>query len=190
MGNDAMRPRRFLTLAFAALAPLALAACMSPTYYQPADGGNGYSSQQIADDRYRISFSGNSVTPRNVVDNYMLYRAAEITLASGHDYFVLLEHDVERNVTYRTYVDVPPGGYFYGYYGALPYGPGLWPYYDPFLGPFYGGYAEVTAEPIEKYKAYATMAVHSGALPKDNPNAYDARDVIRRLAGYILRPPP
>jgi len=186
-----MRLRNSLTFALAVLAPLTLAACMSPTYYQPAVDGEGYSDQQIADSRYRVTFSGNSVTARNVVDNYMLYRAAEITLATGNDYFILLQHDVERDVTYRSTVDIPPGGYFYGsYFGPYPYGHGLGLFYDPFYDPFYGGYAEVTLQPIEKYRAYAMIAVYPGERPKDNPNAYDARDVMRRLAGLVLRPAP
>lgn len=175
-----------LNLAF--LAATALAGCMTPTHYQPAADGEGYGDEQIADGRYRVTFSGNSVTPRNVVDNYMLYRAAELTLASGNDYFELVSHDVERNVTYRTYVDYP-GPYVgaYHHYGMWGWGP----YYDPFFyGGYYGGYAEVTAQPIEKYEAYATIAVGKGERPKDNPNAYDARDVIARLGGSVLRPAP
>lgn len=189
---------RHKSLIFALLGPLLLAACMSPTYYAPASDGEGYTDQQIADGRYRISFAGNSITSRNVVDNYMLYRAAEITLASGNDYFVLLDHDVERDVTYRSYVDVPPGPYFDGPYF---YGPYFWPDplwhrhgffygYDPYYDPYYDGFAEVTSQPIEKYRAYATIAVHSGERPKDDANAYDARDVVKRLGGTVLRPPP
>jgi hypothetical protein len=166
----------------AALAALALASCMSPTYYEPASDGEGFTDQQIADNRYRISFAGNSVTARNVVDNYMLYRAAEVTVGSGHDYFVLLEHDVERDVRYHTYVDYPYWPHYWPYYG-----PG---FYGPFYDPFWGGPAEVYATPIERYRAYATIAVYSGTKPDDNPNAYDARDVMSRLAGKVLRPAP
>lgn len=168
------------------LAALALAGCASPTHYQPAADGEGYTDEQIADGRYRVTFSGNSVTPRNVVDNYMLYRAAELTLASGNDYFELVSHDVERNVTYRSYVDYP-GPYF----GTYRHGMWGWgPYYDPFFYDEFGSYAEVTTQAIEKYEAYATIAVGKGERPKDNPNAYDARDVMTRLGGSVLRPAP
>ena len=170
------------------LAGLALlAACVHPTYYEPASDGQGYTDQEIADGRYRVTFSGNSATPRETVDNYLLYRAAEITLNSGHDYFVMTDHDVERSVTYRSYVDVPPGGGLYGpnyawgpYWDGFPYGP----YYDPY-GP---GYAEVTSHPVEKYQAFATIAVYDGSPPADNPDAYSARDVIARLKATIQRP--
>ena len=164
-----------------------LAACVHPTYYEPASDGQGYADQEIADGRYRVIFSGNSATPRETVENYLLYRAAEITLASAHDYFVILDYDVERNVTYRSYVDVPPGAGLYGpyyawgpYWDGFPYGP----YYDPFAP----GYAEVTAQPIDKYQAFATIAVYDGTPPPDDPNAYGARDVIARLKASIQRP--
>ena len=109
----------------------------------------------------------------------MLYRCAEVTLASGHDYFILTDHSVERDVRYHSYVDVPPGGYFYG-----PYGPG---YYDPFYDWYYESEVFGPVE-NERYRAYATIAVYSGTKPADNPNAYDARAVERRLKGYVLRP--
>lgn len=168
-----MSGRHSFVLILAAGALLALSACVSPTVYQPATDNEGYTDQQIADDKYRVTFFGNSVTPRNVVDNDLLYRAAELTVSTGNDYFLLLSHDVERDVTYLNYVDVP-----YPYWG---------PFYDPF---FYDGYTEVTSQPIEKYRAYATIAVGKGEPPKDNPNAYDARDVMKRLSGSVLRPAP
>ncbi|MFZ0695115.1 MAG: hypothetical protein WAN51_13400 [Alphaproteobacteria bacterium] len=174
-------------------ATLALSACVNPTYYQPAVDDEGYSDQRISDDHYRIRFSGNSVTPREMVENYLLYRAAEITVATGHDYFVVVDQDVERDVTYRTYVNVPPGGYFYDpfFYRPYLYGPG---FYDPAFGmyydPYFGAYAPATTEQFDKYRAYGTIAVYSGERPANEPKAYDARDVVKRLSATILRPPP
>ena len=182
-----MPARRIRVLVFAALALLLPAACMHPTYYEPAADGEVYADQEIAEGRYRVTFAGNSATARETVENYLLYRAAEITLAAGRDYFVFAEYDVEREVTYRRFVDLPRGPAFYG-----PYGP--WhPYWDgyafgPFYDPFGPGYAEVTARETDKYRAYATIAVYSGTPPADDPDAYAARDVIDRLRGSIQRP--
>lgn len=182
-----MHARTAMIPIFAALASLALAACMQPTYYEPAADGQGYADQEIADGRYRITFAGNSVTARETVENYLLYRAAEITLDSGHDYFVLVDYDVERDVTYRRFVNLPRGASGYGpYYAWYPYWDGY--AFGPFYDPFIAGYAEVTAEEIDKYRAYATIAVYSGAPPADDANAYAARDVIARLKGTIQRP--
>ena len=44
---------------------LLLAACAAnPTPYQAAQGGFGYSQQQTEENRYRVTFAGNSATSR------------------------------------------------------------------------------------------------------------------------------
>lgn len=169
-------------------ASLTLFGCVSPSYYQPAVDHEGYSDQRISDDHYRISFSGNSVTPRETVENYLLYRAAEITVATGHDYFVVVDQDVERDVTYRTYYD--PFFYRPYFYGPGFYNPAFGPAFGMYYDPYFGAYAPATTEEIDRYRAYATIAVYSGERPADEPKAYDARDVMKRLSATILRPPP
>jgi hypothetical protein len=56
-----------------------------PTPYQPAACGYGYSEQQIEDNRNRVTFAGNDRTSSDAVQNYLLYRAAEVTLDHGYD---------------------------------------------------------------------------------------------------------
>ena len=57
-------------LTAAALLTAALAACAaSPTPYQIAGEDGGYADQQIESDRYRVSFEGNSATPRETVED-------------------------------------------------------------------------------------------------------------------------
>ncbi|MEX2641945.1 MAG: MotA/TolQ/ExbB proton channel family protein, partial [Acetobacterales bacterium] len=82
------------TLLVAAL--LGLTSCASPTPYQPMTDGQGYAQQQLEENRYRVTFSGNTATPRETVENYLLYRAAEVTVERGYDYFVLADNQVER----------------------------------------------------------------------------------------------
>ena len=86
----------FMTRALLAAATLCLlAACASgPTPYQQARDGFGYSEQQIEDNRYRVSFAGNSATSRQTVEDYLLYRAAELTVQTGHDWFEVVDRDV------------------------------------------------------------------------------------------------
>ncbi len=60
-------------LALAALA-LLLAGCVSPTpYAAKTDTEYGYSEQRLEENRYRITFAGNSETQRETVENYLLY---------------------------------------------------------------------------------------------------------------------
>jgi hypothetical protein len=71
-----MKFRAFKPLAVAATAALALAACATATPYQPAGQGSryGYSDMRLQEDRYRVTFAGNSVTSREQVE--MAIRAA------------------------------------------------------------------------------------------------------------------
>jgi hypothetical protein len=75
----------------ALLVLLTLAACAAPTPYAPADPGDvddrGYTSAPIAPDRFRVAFSGNSFTPRETVEDYLLFRAAEVALAEDCPFF-------------------------------------------------------------------------------------------------------
>jgi hypothetical protein len=161
--------RRFRLLVSGAL--LALAACTAPTPYKAAEDGFGYSQQQIEQNRYRIAFSGNAVTPRSTVQNYLLYRAAELTVDSGHDYFIVVDDNLERSTRYHGTVDPWfPGGYHR--HGD--------PFYDPFP-------ATLNAYPIDEYTAFADVQMFSGEKPADNPRAYDANDVLKRLAPTIVR---
>ena len=80
-----------MTRFFVVLAALALAACATATPYQPAarNGDYGYVERKIEDNRYTIQFNGNSITERETVESYLLFRAAELTLQHGFDYFVV-----------------------------------------------------------------------------------------------------
>lgn len=165
--------RRIRLVASAAVL-LAATACSTPTPYQSAVDGFGYGEQQIETNRYRVSFSGNSLTPRTTVQNYLLYRAAELTVQSGNDYFTVVEQDVERSTRY----------YGQGYSSR---GAGV--YRDDFFSGGSGGMGRstVTAFPIDEYVAQADIVMLKGEKPPADVNAYNARDVLQRLEPTIFR---
>ena len=177
---------RTLTLCGAALA---LAACATPTPYGPASDGRGYgyTDQRIQEDRYRITFRGNSSTSRETVENSLLYRAAELTVERGYDYFVFLESDTEVRTSYRG----SPYPAFYGRYG---YGhPFHRPYYRfPYYAYGFGwGYPyDSYAVEVTRYSAVAFVSMHRGERPDDNAQAFDARDVLRNLGPIVLGDQP
>jgi len=59
----------------------------------------------IENDRARVTFGGNSLTERETVENYLLYRSAEIAVERGFDYFTLAERDTEQ----KTRLQASPG---------------------------------------------------------------------------------
>lgn len=158
--------------------PLLLAACARPTPYAPvADGGFGYSDHVLEEDRYRVEVRGNRFTPRGRVDDYLLYRAAELTIRAGGDHFVIVDRDTEARTTYRSW-----GGPLYAqrYDGPCPapcYAPYDWRIRDP-----------VVFDPVTRYRATAEIVVRRGPKPEDTANAYDARTIRKRLESRLLRP--
>ncbi len=158
-----------------ALLAALLAACAQATPYQPARDGYGFSEQRIEANRYRITFSGNAVTPQQVVDDYMLFRAAEITLRDGYDYFEIADKRTDKSTRYFvTYDDFGRG--FYS--RRFPY------------DRFDTGFSTGNYQPIEQYTVNADVVLYRGRKPADKIKAYDARDVIQRLGPTIRRPAP
>ena len=88
-----MTSRTLATIAGAAL--LALAGCATPSAYAPQTSprSEGYSDRQLASNRFRVSFHGNSVTSREQVEDYLLRRAAEVTLQAGYSAFEFASRD-------------------------------------------------------------------------------------------------
>lgn len=168
--------RRYAVAIVLTASTLALAACTAaPTPYQPLDGAYGYSAQQIEDNRFRVSFSGNTATPRETVENYLLYRAAEVTLETGHDYFTVVSRDIEA---YGGGVASPRVGVGVGTGrtgGDVGLGVGL--------STLFGG-----GGGSARYTAYADIMVFEGEKPPDDPRSYDARDVLRRLDPQLMQP--
>jgi hypothetical protein len=173
--------RWMLTAAMAVAAAGALAACETQTPYQPLEASavgpsGGYSEARVDDNRWRVSFRGNEATSRDVVETDMLYRAAELTLAQGYDWF----EGVQRRTDTHTegYVTDPWG----------PYG-GPWAFHrrwfwgDPF-------WDDVTFSTASRYDATIEIVLHHGQKPAEDNHAFDARQVIANLGPRILRPPP
>ena len=98
---------RKIALALVGASTLMVAGCATETTYRPATGSGfyrtGYSDQQLEPGRFIVSFAGNTVTSRDTVERYLLFRAAELTLANGYDYFVMADRDTQlRSRTYST----------------------------------------------------------------------------------------
>lgn len=154
-----------------------LSACStSPSVYAPAgDNGYGYSEQRVEQNRYRVSYAGNSATPRERVEDYLLYRAAELTLENGYDYFVMTARDTEPRTSYYgsgvPYAGWPPGYGFYGYGGSG----------------FGWGLSTSTRRPVTRYRAYADIVLYHGDKPAKDSWAYDARDVMNQLGPEVVR---
>lgn len=184
-----MRSRTWIALA----AALAGASCTTiGTPYQPEVAGQrihgGYSEQRLGEGHYRVTFDGNTLTSRERVEGYMLYRAAELSLQLGYDWFRIVDRETEKDQ--RTYSEPayrPWYGYGlwrpywrynrpgYGWYDWYPYGP------DPFWADRYD------VRTVTEYEAHAEVIMGRNPLPARNGNIFDARKVMADLGPSIER---
>ena len=192
---------RKLMLATAASGALLLGACVSETTYRPATGQGfsrtGFSDSQVEQNRFLVSFAGNSSTPRDTVERYLLFRAAEITLQQGGDYFVMVDRDTDlQSRTYTT------GGFNsglgYGGFGGY-WGPS-WRYYgggfgygrgfgwSPWYGGGFGAFNDFDVQTVQRYEASAEIVVGRGPSPRNNLRAFNARQVVDRIGPTVVMP--
>jgi hypothetical protein len=183
--------RLFATLAVIGTLGAAVAGCETATPYQPLAPGNqgagGYAETKLNDDLWRVTFAGNSLTSRETVEHYLLYRAAELTVNQGYDWFL----DTHRNTDKKTDYEADP---FYATGPGFAYGWGWRPYWRYYGGPGgwrgYGGWgggwgAPYELDQISRYETSAEIRMGHGAKPD---GAIDARQVLTNLGPTIVRP--
>lgn len=171
-----MRPAlKKMIAAAVVLAAMGSSSCAPrPTPYQPAaqgTGGYGYGEQQLEANRFRITFSGNSDTPRPAVENALLYRAAEVTKQRGYDYFIVVGQDTEPSTRYWSTFDN------FGGFGGWGYGHGVG------LGVGVGSGSSV---PVTHYTAYADVVLMKGTKPSNEPRAYSAEDILKTVGPTLI----
>jgi hypothetical protein len=197
MPRQSLKRPRLAALIAVLAGGIAVAACTTATPYQPAVGVGqnraGYWDEQVESNRFRVSFAGNSLTSRETVERYLLYRAAELTLQNGGDHFILVTRDTETRT--QTYVD---RGFPSSRWGGGPWGywRPYWRWYRPRYGwrswdPFYDDPwwdRDMDVRTINQYEAMAEIVIGKGPKPAGNVRAFDAREVVDRLGPSIVLP--
>ena len=160
-----------------------LAACATATPYGPAGQGSryGYSEQQVERDRYRVTFSGNSVTSREQVEMGLLLRAAELTVQNGGDWFTTVNRATDVDSRYTAMSNPMSARYRYWSPYWRYYRGGIWTSANPFWD------RDVDIHRIDRFEASTEIVVGRGAKPASDPNAFDARDVVQNLSGRVPR---
>jgi hypothetical protein len=172
-----------------AAAILMLSACATPTAPAPAyrpqatAEGAGYADEQIDATRYRVSFSGDTETTRGQVEDYLLRRAAEITVRAGYNYFEFDKRSIETDTNlYRTTDNWDPtSGLAFGLGRRYP---GRSEHFAKGSVPAF--WSEKEAVPITHYTARSEIVM----LPPDqlarHPGALAAREILRYLSPEFL----
>lgn len=183
MSEQHLRRRRNLRLtAVAALGALVtlLAACETGPVYRPRGPNDlvGYTDRQLSPTRYRVTFTGGTGTRREDVEDYLMRRAAEVTLQAGYTHFVFDIRDTRERTYYRTMFGPRPGFRFGAGFGPRPWYWSSFAFHDPF---FYDG----DVIPMTRYTAYSEIVMLTPEQAAREPEAFSARDVLDRLT-----PPP
>ncbi|OXE35134.1 MAG: hypothetical protein CGW95_15735 [Phenylobacterium zucineum] len=169
----------------------ALAGCATTTAYQAKTptSAQGFTETKLEDNRFRVSFAGNTVTSRETVETFLLYRAAELTLAQGFDTFLVVDRHTDTKS--RTLDMDPWHGPFGGWHPDWNiydgYGFGWGPYWsDPHLR---FGHSRETVT-VEKFQAQAEILMVKGPKDAADPKAFDAHSVLANLGPKVVRPKP
>jgi hypothetical protein len=189
---------RFARAASVTLAVAVLSSCATGPEYKPRAEGEsiGYTDLQLSPTRYRVTYSGNSSIRRENVENYLLRRAAELTLAAGYTHFAFDQRDTEARTYYRESFSTFNPAFGYPYFGSRAFYWSSWPYYPPYsgFGPYgygfgYGyGYGYGDLRPVTSYSAYAEIVMLNTEQTAGNPDAIDATFILRQLVPPT--PPP
>ncbi len=166
-----MNIRTFLQGLVVALLALSVGACATLTPYQPVSRGYGYSEQRLEADRYRIVFAGSEATPKQTVENYLLFRAAELTIANGGEHFVVTDSSMQALGGNGPSVGIGLGGFRFGGSGGLGVG----------IGTSTGGDRVA-------WRGQTDIIVRKGPKPDGAADAFNARELINNLEPLVQRP--
>lgn len=164
--------------ALTVLCALSFSACASLPIYHPASkiGASGFSDQKIDETHYRVAFQGDASTPRHRVEDYLLFRAAELTDEKGYDYFVIIEKETDSKTTIKTVRRSALYGRYDHFHGHPHY---RFPYYA--YGYEWGYPLDTETREYTRYSAMAYIDMFKGQKPADNDYAFDASDVMENL---------
>jgi hypothetical protein len=122
---------RFLFLLFFLCSLL----CGCATAYKSLNWNGGYTDLTLNEDTFSIYFAGNRFTSYKRVKDFVLLRAAEITISKGFNYFVIIDDkdcQIKEFYSYEVPKESYTNGYFIGnryYESKTSYG-GYTNYYD------------------------------------------------------------
>ncbi len=158
------------TFVFVAAATLLAACATSPPPYAASSGANaaGYSETQIESNRYYVTYRARGTADAQLIQDYALLRAADLTLQNGREWFWVDHRSVDEGDGYDSgpRIGVGIGGGSYGSHSGGSVGVGM---------SFPLGQRGATAHS-------ATLEIRFGEGPKpDAENAYDARAISTNL---------
>ena len=150
---------------------LALSACATP--YGKYGLLGGFADARIDDNTFSISVDTNGFTSQQTTSMHALYRAAELTVENGFDFFVIASG--ENNSTSMA-MAMPGGSTSNTTINA---------YGSTASARTSTTYAPTTVVPMTFPNSTLVIKSFKGVKPDEVPNAYDARTVMKYLGPQI-----
>jgi hypothetical protein len=139
---------------------LVLSGCSA--YHARGILGDGYSEENLGEDRWRVTFSVTALTSSDQIDTFLLYRCAELTVEKNFSYFLVV-HGTEADPSLKPLqpdlIDSP------SWASNAPQPPG--------------------ANPPKKKRTEAVVIRVLKNKPADDQKVYDARQLIQQLTPKI-----
>lgn len=153
----------------AIVAGFLLGGCASGPAYRPAVAPDdyGYRDTLLTSDRYRVSFAGDYGMARETVENFALFRAADVATNQGAARFRI--NSRETSPVTSTYGGGPSTsiGYGFGY-----------PYWGTSIGYSTGGSSRTRYETV--------LEIQIGDdVPEQGPDVYNANELKRNLSAAV-----
>ncbi len=148
---------------------LLIAGCASGPAYRPAAQPDdyGYRDTVLTSDRYRVSFAGDSGTARESVENFALFRAADVAIAHGASRFRITSRETSPITTTSGGGPSTSIGYGWGY-----------PFFGTGIGYSSGGYSRTRYETV--------LEIQVGAdVPAEGADVYNAIELKRNLSAQV-----
>lgn len=164
--------------AFLVTAIVALAACASSPTYSPAasQGAAGYSDTPIESNRYFVTYRAEGAADAQLLQDFALLRAAELTVQHGRDWFWVDRRNVEEQAARGggPSIGIGVGGGNWGRRSGVSVGVGV----NLPIGAPAG---------VQARSATLEIRLGEGVKP-DDPNAYDAHALVANLRARLLPP--
>lgn len=146
-----------------------LAGCASGPVYRPAaePGDYGYRDTMLTSQHYRVSFAGDDNTARETVENFAMFRAADLTLSHGDDHFRVVSQQTSPITENTDYGPTATVGYGWGY-------------------PFWGTGIGYSTGSVSRTRYETVLQIQIGPdVPGEGPDVYDARQIKQNLSAEV-----
>lgn len=148
---------------------LVLVGCASGPVYRPAvkPGDFGYRDTQLTSQHFRVSFAGDDNTARETVENFALYRAADVALSHGADRFMLTSQQTSPVTETTDFGPTASVGYGWGY---------------PYWGTGIGYSSNIVSD--TRYETVLQILI-GPEVPEQGPNVYNAIQIKKNLSADV-----